>query len=197
MIDQIFVDLDDVCNHFTMHALQYMGCDCGIDDSDFPENVGYDIVVACNLLHPVKDWTPSNFWTHLGPNVWFNMPMREDAVDLLDMCADVVGRENVFICTKCTLQPEHYAGKIRWIYDHLPSWIFSQVQINGYKETNARPGALLIDDSDYNIKKFRGTRGGRAILVPRPWNTLGKHNGWVNIKNWVNDELKSFAREIR
>lgn len=167
MIDQIFIDLDDVCNHFTMHTLRYTGCECSLNDSDFPKGIGYDIVAACNVLHPTKIWTPSKFWG-VGGGVWLDLPMRADCHQLLDTCAEIVGRKNVFICTASLPQPEHYSGKMAWIYNHLPGWILTQIQFNNHKETNARPGALLIDDSDANVNKFKGTRGGRAILVPRP-----------------------------
>lgn len=189
MIDQIFVDLDDVCNRFTMHALRYMGCTCSIDDSDFP-NVGYDIVAACNLLHPTKnDWTPYKFWSQLDYGVWDNMPIRVDCHQLLSDCATVVGRKNVFICTKSLPHPRHYAGKMEWIHNNLPKWIWNQIIISNHKETNARAGALLIDDSEENVSKFRHTRGGQAILVPRPWNPLH----FVNAKDEVYDNLRYYA----
>jgi hypothetical protein len=190
MIDQIFVDLDDVCNRFTMHSLRYLGCDCSVEDSDFPD-VGYDIVAACNLLHPSKnDWTPADFWNSLGESVWHVMPVRLDCCQLLRTCAAIVGEKNVFICTKSLPQPHHYSGKMGWIYRNLPGWIHGQIQINGHKETNARPGALLIDDSDANVDKFRATRGGRAILVPRPWNRCK-----CSSDTWMYDELRLFAME--
>lgn len=37
------------------------------------------------------------------------------------------------------------------------------------KEQYARPDTVLLDDQDKNIQDFRHG-GGRAILVPRPWN---------------------------
>jgi hypothetical protein len=192
MIDQIFVDLDDVCNRFTMHALRFMGCDCSIEDADFPMDVGYDIVAACNLLHPTKnDWTTAQFWTNLGSALWHDMPMRPCCHQLLDDCAKIVGERNVFISTRSLPASCHYSGKMDWIYRHLPTWIFDQVQISRHKETNARPGALLIDDSGGNVSRFRGTRGGQAILVPRPWNELHTQDAY----KWVHDGLKLYAMQ--
>jgi len=180
MIDQIFVDLDDVCNHFTMHALRYMGCDCSIHDSDFPEGIGYNIHTAHNMLKNGKDdLTLVEFFGHLGHGVWFHLPERPECQWLLETCAELVGRENVFICTKSLPQPLHYSGKIAWIYNHLPEWICGQIDITGHKYTNAREGALLIDDSEGNVDKFRATRRGNALLVPRPWNrNTHVHSSW-------------------
>jgi 5'(3')-deoxyribonucleotidase len=132
--------------------------------------VGYDLVAAYNILRPANV-TADEFWAKVTPSIWQDMPMREETHWLLGMCASHVGRENVFICTKCLSGPMQYAAKVQWIYDHLPQWLHYQIQINGQKETNARPGALLIDDSDYNVDMFKATRGGHAILVPRPWNS--------------------------
>ena len=42
-------------------------------------------------------------------------------------------------------------------------------QIGPRKELNAKSGAILIDDSDDNIRKYREA-GGTAILFPQPWN---------------------------
>ena len=182
MIDQIFVDLDDVCNRLTMHTLRHLGCK-GATEIDFPD-VGYDIVAAYNILRPANvsaDW----FWAMATPAIWKDMPMREETHWLLDMCESYVGQENVFICTASLGDPMHYAGKMQWIYDHLPYWIHGQIQINGQKETNARPGALLIDDSDSNVDKFRAARGGHAILVPRPWNSNKKLNAMVYVEKMV------------
>jgi 5'(3')-deoxyribonucleotidase len=187
MIDQIFVDLDDVCNRFTMHTLRYMGCTCGLDDKYFPQQVGYDITKACNLLHPAKnDWTSDEFWGRLPAGVWDALPVRTDCYKLLETCASLVGHNNVFILTKSLPQPEHYAGKMAWIYNHMPDWICGQIQINGQKYTNARLGALLIDDSYNNVNDFRQTRSGRAILVPRPWNVM---HDFQDPMEWVKDQL--------
>ena len=190
MIVQIFVDLDDVCNRFTMHTLQYMGCTCSIKDSDFPD-VGYDIAAAANLLHEYEDFTSADFWNRLDHGVWDNLPLRVDCYQLLSDCATVVGKKNVFICTKSLPHPRHYAGKMEWIYNHLPKWILGQIIISSQKETNARAGALLIDDSEENVDKFRETRNGNAILVPRPWNKLRAFDS----KRWIDTELKQYVLE--
>ncbi len=52
--------------------------------------------------------------------------------------------------------------------------------------------ALIIDDSDANIDKFREW-GGRGLLVPRPWNTLHA----TNTKQHVIDEIGKLFQEKR
>jgi len=186
MIDQILVDLDDVCNHFTSHVLYLLGC--SYDESDYPIEVGYNITAAYNIMRP-NNVTVNEFWKMVTPDIWTTMPKREDTEWLLDICAKYVGRENVLICTKSIGNPLHFAGKIQWIRDNLPSWIQEQYSITPIKEAYARPGCLLIDDSDRNVDRFRTTRGGSAILVPRPWNRNNPLNPHYYIEFWLNNIL--------
>lgn len=173
MIDQILIDLDDVLNHFTLHTLNYLGCD--IREDEFPVEVGYDIVAAYTKLTG-RQVSAEYFWNLVTPAVWDHLPRRYEANQLLSLCEGYVGRENVIICTASLGDPLHYAGKMAWIYRNLPEWTHRQVSITSMKHAYARPGSLLIDDSEANINKFRATRDGEAILVPRPWNRLNHYS---------------------
>ena len=65
---RILLDLDDVCNRFTMHALKQVGCP--IDElayRDFNPEWGWDIVAAANALHPTREFTPAEFWDSAQP----------------------------------------------------------------------------------------------------------------------------------
>ena len=73
------------------------------------------------------------------------------------------------ICTKSLSNPQHFAGKIQWMQDNLPEWIQEQYSITPIKHAYAHRDVLLIDDMPENVDKFRD-KGGKAILVPRPWN---------------------------
>jgi 5'(3')-deoxyribonucleotidase len=77
----------------------------------------------------------------------------------------------ICILTGPTKDPECLAGKYEWITTVLPPYLHRQYLIGPRKQFCAHPEALLIDDSDDNVKAFRGA-GGHAILVPRPWNSL-------------------------
>lgn len=179
MIDQILVDLDDVCNHFTMFVLNHLGC--SHHEEDFPVEVGYDIVAAYNIMKP-DNISVGEFWSKVTPNIWSWMPRRVDTDWLLDLCARYVGRENVLICTKSLGHPLHYAHKIQWMQANLPSWIQNQFSITSRKEAYACPTTLLIDDSADNVDKFRARKGGKAILVPRPWNRNNRLNSHTHIE---------------
>jgi hypothetical protein len=58
---------------------------------------------------------------------------------------------------------------MQWIKNNLPQ-MYKRVIITAAKEMCAHPSALLIDDADHNVNKWRAN-GGVAILVPRIWNS--------------------------
>lgn len=182
MIKTIFVDLDDVLNVFTMHALKWVGCD---GTQGYNPEWGWDIVRAANALHPTRAFTPNQFWRALGRDCWSSAPKSEICDGLLNACADYVGRENVCILSSVTIDPECVAGKHEWVLSHLPRWMHRQFLFGTKKDVCAHPEALLIDDCDSNIVKFRAA-GGHTITVPRPWNCLNAYG----TQNYVEATLR-------
>ena len=169
---RIFLDLDDVCNRFTMYALKQVGCP--VDEfsyRDFDPAWGWDIVRAANALHPTREFMTADFWNSLGRDIWSSVPESAEFKALLHRCEKLVGTENVCILSSPTHDPECLAGKLEWIQDHFPKRMHRQFLIGPQKHFCARPDALLIDDSDHNVRTFR-IYGGQVILVPRPWNAL-------------------------
>lgn len=63
-----------------------------------------------------------------------------------------------------------YGGKCDWLSDRgfVPR---NDAMLGSNKWLMAKPGHILIDDSDENCEQFR-KHGGRAVLVPRVWNSL-------------------------
>ena len=169
---RILLDLDDVCNRFTMYALKQVGCPIDeFDYRDFNPAWGWDIVCAANALHPTREFTPAEFWGSLDRDVWASVPESGEFETLLRRCEALVGPENVCILSSPTLDPDCLAGKLEWIQTHFPRRMHRQFLIGPRKHFCARPDALLIDDGDHNVEAFRA-HGGQAILVPRPWNSL-------------------------
>lgn len=170
MIQRILLDLDDVCNQMTMWTLLWVGCDVDpLDDSSFPVECGYDIVAACNQLHPNKhDWTVREFWDAIPRQAWATVPESREFHWLLKQCERLVGRE-IYLCTSPTQDPDCLAGKLEWIHEHCPGWLHRQYAITPRKHIGANPRTLLIDDRNDNCLQFIAN-GGKACLVPRPWN---------------------------
>lgn len=172
MIKRILLDIDDVLNQFTMLSLKIAGCKVDpMDNSMFPVEVGYDIVAACNLLHPtVKDWTPQEYWGMMPQSAWSHTPKSPECDWIIKTCAKLVGQDNVFLCTSATTDPASLAGKLMWIHHELPTCLHRQYVITPVKYLCANPTTLLIDDNDANCKSF-SAHGGNVLLVPKPWNT--------------------------
>lgn len=171
-ITKIFLDLDDVLNFCTMAALKEVGCPVHERQfSAYDHCWGFDIVKAANALTLGKRmFTSRTFWKRIGRNFWANALKSDECDWLISISAGIVGRENVFILTSPTKDPDCSAGKVKWIQRRLPGWIHRQYIITPRKYVCARPGHLLIDDSDKNLVDWR-KYDGVGILVPRPWNS--------------------------
>lgn len=162
---RIFIDLDDVLNEFTMTTLDSLGCCAGPYNPEW----GWDIVKAANQMHPHDVFTAASLWNSLDRKHWATLPKSEVCSYLIMRCADFVGRENVYVLSCPTEDPDCLAGKLEWIHSNLPEWIHRQYMIGPQKHLCASPESLLIDDRDRNIEDF-AMAGGKTILVPRPWN---------------------------
>ena len=171
MIKRILLDIDDVCNRFTMTALHYVGCRIDpMQYTSFPPECQFDIVCAANKLLGYERFNVSDFWEHIPRKFWANAPPSAEFPLLIGWCESLVGQENVCLLTSPTIDPDCLAGKLEWIHQFAPRWLHRQYLVGPCKQFAAHPEALLIDDSDKNVNKFRSW-GGQAVLVPRPWNT--------------------------
>ncbi len=186
-IDSIYLDLDDVLNDFTREALQHV---TGLSEFTHEPEWGYDIVLAagklctkaqvqpagsiseCKIPPSISStfFTQASFWGQIKRDFWANIGVTDWCYELIDICASAVGKENVCILTSPTLDPDCVAGKMEWIQKEMPTWLHRQFLIGPCKQFCARPGSLLIDDCEENVRKFR-ERGGLAWEFPRPWNS--------------------------
>ena len=171
-LKRIFIDLDDVLNYCTMALLSEVGCGVRYSDLDkYDPAWGFDVVRAANELHPDRSFTKDGFWWMIKRGFWLNAEKSAECDWLIQACAEIVGKDNVFILTMPTKDPYCLAGKLEWIHRLLPAWIHRQYVMAPHKEVCASSDSLLIDDADHNVNAFREA-GGQAILVPRPWNTM-------------------------
>ena len=176
-INEIFIDLDDTLNKFTMEALAEVGCIGNQQNplSNFDPAWNFDIIKAANALHPHRNFTSNQFWRSFSEYFWANLPRSDEFDFLLEKSIELVGKENITILSCPTSHPTCAAGKIRWIRNYCPDWLRRQYLLGPEKFRCAKPGALLIDDSDDNVEKFH-RKGGATILVPRPWNSRHKED---------------------
>lgn len=186
-ITDIFLDLDDVCNNFTMYALNHVGCPVNSGDySQFDQQWGWDIVRAATALHPKRAFSTEGFWGCITRNVWADAPLSGEFWNLLDRCTKLVGQDHVFILTCPTRDPDSLAGKLEWIQKVLPSKMHRQFLIGPPKHLCAKPNSLLIDDRETNVDAFRAA-GGHAIIMPRPWNCMRDRDPWGHVSHCLDE----------
>lgn len=117
------------------------------------------------LWHLKEDefWQPLNsstFWEELQPT--------PEADEILFLCENAFGFENICLLTCPSASPYSAMGKLRWIQSHLPQYA-RRYMMGPAKQFCAGPDAILIDDNDINCQCFTNHLGG-AVLLPRPWN---------------------------
>jgi len=180
MIQQIFIDLDDVLCTTAPHMLRTVRCPVASDDySVWPVEFGFEIEkVASQMLG--TEITGVDFWNSVSENAWATIPKTPFADWLIDVCAALVGQRNVYVATAPTDTPWCASGKMQWMQENLPAWLHRQFLITPCKYLLGNPESLLIDDYPVNIRRFK-RRHGRAITVPRPWNHLRGRNQVTHI----------------
>jgi len=173
MIRIILLDLDDVLNTLAPCVLNAVGCPVAPDHyGGYPGEFGYAVQDVANHMLGSK-YTRDSFWLKISQHTWATVPKSDFCDWLIEASRLKVGEENVYIATKPTNEPLCAAGKMEWIRECCPPWLHRQFFITPCKHLLARTDALLIDDHPENIRQFR-SRGGHAILVPRPWNALNE-----------------------
>ena len=170
MIETILLDIDGVSNTFHKHVFTSLGLPY-MDDTRYPVECGWDIVSAANHLAGYERFTPADFWRSITREMWATTPVSPEFEFILAWAEIQVGRDHIYFLTSPTLDADSVAGKLEWIQHFAPKWMQRQYLIGPCKHLCAKPGALLIDDSNNKVAAFE-EHGGMAILVPRPWNSL-------------------------
>lgn len=137
---------------------------------------------------------PEKFWAPFGYEFWANLEWLPEGKELLEQAVAVAGWDNIILCTSPAKNPGCIDGKIAWIEKNIPQ-LKRQFMITPAKQFAASRDKLLIDDNDGNVKKFQEA-GGKAVLVPAPWNEnrhmLDPHNNWRYPVKYVMAHILSF-----
>ncbi len=133
---------------------------------------------------PYDGWT-WNFWQSLGMtdeefwaplrnvDFWANLDVLEDGRRLFEKLKTVIPLHRFTVLSNATgPTPEATdaarSGKDLWFRKNYPD-LAKHVVFSHHKERFAAPCKILVDDNNGNCDLFQEA-GGRAILVPRPWN---------------------------
>ena len=159
----VYLDMDGVLTQCHMGALQYYG----MNPNEYPR--GMRVKDILNGAGVTTKASYDDFWADFGEDFWDSLTPTDECLPLIQMCAELVGNDSVFIASRPTSNPQSLSGKMYWILENLPPWIHSQVVFLQQKELLSFPGTILVDDSRENCKKFDPSKG-KSILVKRPWN---------------------------
>ncbi len=113
---------------------------------------------------------PAAFWAPFNGAFWESLDFLPDGKDVLAAVESICGPSNVCLLTSPCDTAGCASGKQEWIKRHLPDYK-RRFLIGPPKEMLARPDAILVDDWDHNIDKWRKTDS-VAVQVPRVWNRL-------------------------
>ena len=157
----ILLDMDGVLANFVRGCCRA----CGRDDSKIietwpPEEWNLDVV----LKMPIEE-----LWKYVnegGSNFWATLDEYEWAKELYVECKK---RADVYFLTAPSTHPLSLAGQLEWIYKFTGDSSHKNYLMGSPKFLCAKPDNVLIDDSDKNCNNFIKA-GGKAILVPQPWN---------------------------
>lgn len=100
---------------------------------------------------------------------WANLEWTEDGRDILRTIWQTFNSKDIYLLTDPVIGHETETGKMAWVDAWLPEYIKRTIITQAPKHLLAKPDTLLIDDKDENVDGFREA-GGKALLVPRPWN---------------------------
>ena len=155
MINTIFLDMDGVIIDFNKAVCMEFDLPYPPQTYHFFPEIRKEVNEFCNM----------SFWQNLE---WMN-----DGHDILRMVTEVFEPEKIYLLTKMMPNVETASGKMVWIKNNLPLYsnqvILTTLGVS--KSLLARPDTLLIEDCDKYAEEFIKA-GGKAILVPRPWNKL-------------------------
>lgn len=167
MINTIFLDMDGVLVNF-LGGL-HKALDVPYDINNYPYKKG-----KWNMLTDIKAFAdiPATFEECndcCTTSFWQNLKWMHDGHHILRAIYNRFNADKIYLLTTPMPNLESASGKMMWIKGNLPVHLKHTIITQAPKHLLARPDTLLIDDKDENVDGFREA-GGKALLVPRPWN---------------------------
>lgn len=132
---------------------------------------------GCYSLEQVFGVSSDRIWPAIereGAAWWSGLPATDEAEQLLETMRSLGVPISFATSPRSPLEMRHHevAGSTSLICERFGA----APRIVDGKSELARPRWLLVDDSDHEVQAWRAA-GGRAITVPRPWNSEHSHSG--------------------
>ena len=153
----IFLDLDGVIINWNKGVCDWFKI------SYEPEKV-----TEWDSLYKLIGVTKNEFWTSIKcAAFWENLHFYPEAISFIKQL-ERLGK--VILCTSPAIGCAGY--RQNWIQYNLPNFFEKgNYIITSNKWLLAKPGAVLIDDSDDNCDKFYRLGNGYSVIYPQPWNS--------------------------
>lgn len=162
---KVFIDMDGVLTAFIESAIELVtSVNADVVMRGWPEGE-YDLPAVLGM-------TPTEFWNRIGEageDFWASLKPYPWAMELYNAMADVGER---IILTSPSRDPRCASGKMLWLQQFFRSGKLFRDYIFATSERKyllAGPKRILLDDSMKNVQQWMRV-GGRAVLVPQPWN---------------------------
>lgn len=158
-ITKVYVDMDDVLRDFIGAAIACHGI--SKDELLALRSPGVWGLARTLGLSEEDFWAPINA---KGASYWADLIEHSWANDLLYALKFTMGYPVTILSSPGSRTSGEYLGKIMWSKKRFGP-LYSELSIYHNKFELAKPGRVLIDDSEQNVYKFN-TEGGHGILFP-------------------------------
>ena len=152
-----YLDMDGVIADFVTSALYLHGLISKVKAHE----VGWDFWTQHGISH-------EDFWKDMGYEFWRDIPLTEEFHKLVPALLDLFGPDHIVIVSSPCQTPGCVEGKREWIRKWVPA-LKNDTFFGKSKHKLAGGRKILVDDHTPNVDAFRRA-GGKAVLVPRPWN---------------------------
>lgn len=161
------LDLDGCIVNWMQGALD-------VHDIRVPVEEFYEPHKGKPYIQDILQMPAAAFWKPMNEEFWAKLEWMPDGEEIVRMCEERFGRENITIGTSPSYNYGCWDGKRRWIEKHMHRYYHkTEAQMFGPRKwMMANSETILVDDFDSNIQKFEATRGGHVCPVPRLWNSL-------------------------
>lgn len=161
---QILLDMDGVLADFFTSALKALNANSKRDPitpQQYVEKQEFAMDKVFNI-------TASKFWQTIETNdFWQNLKPMEHADNLLSYLR--MFKIPIVIASSPSFHSTCIPSKVAWLY-HYYGIRVTDCMFGSKKYLMAKPGTLLIDDSQKNIDNFIHHEG-QAVCIPSNWNT--------------------------
>lgn len=179
----ILIDLDGVLVDWMGHVTRHFQLP---KDFYFEPGVWDTVPVMLEHLNIDKE----EFWEKQTAEFWATIPWLPDGQEILVNCMWVIGVNNCrFVTTPANGKSAH--GKLWWMEYNAPYFLENRhYHLTHQKHELATPERLLLDDKDENVALFK-QHGGKAILIPSPYNS--RHKEYSN-GHWLQGVKRQISK---